>query len=168
MGPEDIDALRFLWRVWLTIALRISPADLTPPWPAGTTVRCPKVDPHDSQRLSNVHFLRIAENLTAANTASKTSVWDGTAKVPTSARRLHSRERATPVNPQHLSGTVGLPHQIEICLRDLLDFADMSYGKFLRSLPVERLTVNCHPAWRRMSSMAQRGQQLEFCADGKS
>jgi hypothetical protein len=44
----------------------------------------------------------------------------------------------------------------------------MSYGKFLRSLPVERLTVNCHPAWRRMSSMAQRGQQLEFCADGKS
>jgi len=73
MGPEDIDALRFLWRVWLTIALRISPADLTPPWPAGTTVRYPKVDPHDPQRLSNVHFLRIAENLTAANTASKTS-----------------------------------------------------------------------------------------------
>jgi hypothetical protein len=44
----------------------------------------------------------------------------------------------------------------------------MSYGKFLRSLPVERLTVSCHPAWRRMSSMAQRRQQLEFCADGKS
>src|ERR1700730_14023887 len=49
MGPEDIDALRFSRRVWWTIALRISPADLTPPWPAGTAVRCPKIDPHDPQ-----------------------------------------------------------------------------------------------------------------------
>jgi hypothetical protein len=57
----------------LTIALRISPADLTPPWPAGTAVRCPKIDRHDPQRLSNLHFLRIGENSTAANTASKTS-----------------------------------------------------------------------------------------------
>jgi hypothetical protein len=85
MRPEDIDALRFSRRVWLTIALRISPADLTPPWPAGTAVRCPKIDPHDPQRLSNVHFLRIAENLRRQIRQAKHPVWDGA----NSYRRVH-------------------------------------------------------------------------------
>jgi hypothetical protein len=56
MGPEDNDALRFSQRVWLTIVVRISPADLTPPWPAGTTVRWLKIDPHDSQRPQQPPF----------------------------------------------------------------------------------------------------------------
>jgi hypothetical protein len=73
MGLEDIDALRVSRRAWLTIALRISPADLTPPWPAGTAVRCPKIDPHDPQRLQQPPFPAHCREFDGGKYASKTS-----------------------------------------------------------------------------------------------
>src|SRR5215813_10359572 len=50
-------------------------------------------------------------------------------------------QRPTAVDNQHLSGAIGLLHQIEIGLSDLLRLTHVSYGKLLPSLLEENFAI---------------------------